>query len=98
MLEAIEQKGNRDGVPIDSRIEVGRTYRHALERLYKTERFDRTVTDAGVGALTGDIDWLLERAPGEVVVLRADSPTAPPMLLRGEYTKESPAARRRGLE
>jgi hypothetical protein len=71
MLEEIEQKGRRDGVSIDPRIEVGRTYRHALERLYKTDRFDRTVADAGVGALTSDIDWLLERAPGEVVVLRS---------------------------
>jgi EmrB/QacA subfamily drug resistance transporter len=77
MLDAIEQKGSRDGVPIDPRIEVGRTYRHALERLYKAERFDRTVADAGEGALTRDIDWLLERAPGEVVVLRPDSHTAP---------------------
>jgi EmrB/QacA subfamily drug resistance transporter len=77
MLEAIEQKGSRDGVPVDTRVEVGRTYRHALERLYKTERFDRTVADAAEGALTGDIDWLLERAPGEVVVLRPDSHTTP---------------------
>jgi hypothetical protein len=76
MLEAIEQKGRRDGVPIDSRIEVGRTHRHALERLYETDHFDRTVLDAGEAVLADEIDWLLERAPGGVVVLREDSPTA----------------------
>jgi nucleotide-binding universal stress UspA family protein len=77
MLEAIEQQGSRAGVPTDPRIEVGRTHRHALERLYKAERFERTVADAGEGAVTADIDWLLERAPGEVVVLRPDSESAP---------------------
>jgi MFS family permease len=73
MLEAIEQKGSRDGVTIDSRIEVGRTHRHALERLYEAESYDRTVLDAGEGVLSDEVDWLLERAPGEVVVLRAGS-------------------------
>jgi hypothetical protein len=77
MLEEIEQKASRDGVPLDSRIEVGRTHRHALERLYETDQFDRTVLDAGEGALADEIDWLLERAPGEVVVLRDGSHAAP---------------------
>jgi hypothetical protein len=77
VLQAIEQRANRDGVPLDSRIEVGRTRRHALERLYKAERFDRTVLDAGEGGLADEIDWLLQRAPGEVVVLRPDSHAEP---------------------
>jgi EmrB/QacA subfamily drug resistance transporter len=77
MLEAIEQKASRDGVPLDSRIEVGRTRRHALERVYEAQHFDRTVLDAGEGGLAEEIDWLLDRAPGEVVVLRPDSQTAP---------------------
>ena len=33
MLEAIEQRASAQGVPVDARIERGRSYRHALERL-----------------------------------------------------------------
>ncbi len=74
MLEAIEQRANAQGVAVDSRIERGRSYRHALERLLERERFDRVVVPAtaGVGAgLSGDdLVWLLEKAPAEVLILR----------------------------
>jgi predicted MFS family arabinose efflux permease len=91
MLEAVEQKASQGGVPLDPRVEVGRTYRHALERLYEVEHFDRTVMDAGHGFGADDIDWLLERAPGEVVVVRPDGHAAPGQRVPpGAYAKESP--------
>jgi nucleotide-binding universal stress UspA family protein len=74
MLEAIEQRASAKGVPVDARIERGRTYRHALERLLATETFDRVVvsaTDTGAAGLSGDdLVWLLEKAPAEVMILR----------------------------
>jgi hypothetical protein len=51
-------------------VQSGRTYRHALDRLFEAERFDRTVIDAGEGFLPQDVAWLLEHVPGEVLVLR----------------------------
>ena len=47
MLEAIEQRAGAKGVPVDARIERGRTYRHALARLLAEEDFDRVVASAG---------------------------------------------------
>ena len=43
MLEAIEQRATAQGVGVDSRIERGRSYRHALARLLDRESFDRVV-------------------------------------------------------
>ena len=37
MLEAIEQRATGQGVAVDSRIERGRSYRHALARLLDRE-------------------------------------------------------------
>jgi nucleotide-binding universal stress UspA family protein len=74
MLEAIEQRAIAQGVPVDSRIERGRSYRHALNRLLEREQFDRVVvpaTAAGGAGLSGeDLVWLLEKAPAEVLILR----------------------------
>jgi nucleotide-binding universal stress UspA family protein len=72
LLELVEQRGARVGVPVDSRIETGRTPRHALRRLFEHERFDRLVVAAGGhgGFSAEDIAWLLETAPGEILVLR----------------------------
>jgi nucleotide-binding universal stress UspA family protein len=74
MLEAIEQRSTAQGVAVDSRVERGRTYRHALERLLELEDFDRVVVPAtatGAAGLSGeDLVWLLEKAPAEVVILR----------------------------
>ena len=74
MLEAIEQRATTQGVPVDARIERGRSYRHALRRLLEEERFDRVVvpaTSAGHTGLSGeDMVWLLQRAPAEVLILR----------------------------
>ncbi len=46
LLEAIEQRAAAQGVPVDSRIERGRSYRHALLRLLDEETFDRVVVPA----------------------------------------------------
>lgn len=76
ILEAIEQRATARGVPVDARIERGRSYRDALRRLLATERFDRVIVSAsaiGRAGLSGeDLVWLLDRAPAEVLILRPD--------------------------
>ena len=102
LLEAIEQRADRLGVRVDSRFERGRTYRHALSRLLDSESYDRIVVAAasrnGDGFSADDVAWLLEHAPGEIVVLR---PGAGQYLEPGRATlpaarvaPEAPAARR----
>ncbi|HTR73777.1 MAG TPA: universal stress protein [Solirubrobacterales bacterium] len=74
MLEAIEQRAAAQEVAVDARIERGRTYRHALERLLDEEEFDRVVVPAqaagGEGLSGDDLVWLLRSAPAEVLILR----------------------------
>ncbi|MFT3863901.1 MAG: universal stress protein [Solirubrobacterales bacterium] len=74
MLEAIEQRAAAQEVDVDARIERGRTYRHALERLLAEEDFDRVVVpaqaDGGEGLSGDDLVWLLRQAPAEVLILR----------------------------
>jgi nucleotide-binding universal stress UspA family protein len=74
MLEAIEQRATAQGVAVDARIERGRSYRHALERLLAHETFDRVVVPANATGTTGfsgdDLVWLLRKAPAEVLILR----------------------------
>jgi len=74
LLEAIEQRASREGITVDSRIERGRTYRHALRELLAHERPDRVVVAADTAGTDGfdaaDIAWLLEHAAGEILVLR----------------------------
>lgn len=76
LLETIEQRAFAVGVPVDARIERGRTQRHALREAIAHERFDRIVVAAAVARSEGfqsdDIAWLLDNAPGEVVVIRPD--------------------------
>lgn len=77
MLEAIEQRAAAQGVPVDARIERGRSYRHALARLLDAESVDRVVVPAGnadgAEGLSGeDLIWLLEKAPAEVLILRPE--------------------------
>jgi hypothetical protein len=81
MLEAIEQRAARAEVPIDSRIERGRTVRHALRELIEHERFERMVVAAGTdgsgaGFTPEDVAWLLAHVPGELIALRPASPVA----------------------
>jgi hypothetical protein len=75
LLEAIEQRALEAGVEVDSRIERGRTYRHAFRQLIHHETFDRVVAAGasnGDGFRADDVAWLLENAPGEVVILRPE--------------------------
>jgi hypothetical protein len=76
LLETIEQRAIALGVPVDARIERGRTQRHALSEAMAHERFDRLVVAAAVDRSEGfhsdDIAWLLDHAPGEIVVIRPD--------------------------
>jgi nucleotide-binding universal stress UspA family protein len=71
LLEAIEQRARRAGVPIDARVQTGRSIRHAIKRFLDYANYDRLVVPAG-GATFGpaDIAWLLANSTSEVVVLR----------------------------
>jgi hypothetical protein len=74
LLEAIEQAAAAAGVASDTRIERGRTYRHALLELIAHERYDQIVVAAApegaAGFTAADVAWLLARAPGEILVVR----------------------------
>jgi hypothetical protein len=74
LLEAVEHAALRAGVPVDARIERGRTLTHALKRLWEVERFDRIVAPAPVRGFPGftekQLVWLLTNAPSETVVLK----------------------------
>jgi hypothetical protein len=81
LQEAIEHRASAYGVAVDARIARGRSTRHALRMTIESERFDRIVLAAashgGHGFDAGDIAWLLQNAPGEIVVLRPGD-AAPP--------------------
>lgn len=90
LLEAVEHAALRCGVPVDARIEKGRSPTHALERLWDVEQFDRVIAPApaqNLGPFSGgfspkDLIWILTHAPTETLVLRpnptdaADDPPA----------------------
>ena len=80
LLELVEQRASRTGVPVDSRIERGRSARHALEVLLDLERYDTIVMPARTSGSDGfspaDVAWALESAPGEVLVIRPGSDRA----------------------
>jgi nucleotide-binding universal stress UspA family protein len=69
LLEAVEQAALRARVPVDARIEKGRSPTHALQRLWEVEQFDRIVAPA-VGFTPKELAWILTHAPAETVVLR----------------------------
>jgi hypothetical protein len=83
LLEAVEHAALRAGVPVDARIEKGRTLTHALRRLWEVERFDRIVAPApvngGGGFTEKELAWLLANAPTETLVLKP-MPTGPPRI------------------
>ena len=76
LLEAVEHAALRAGVPVDARVESGRTPIHALQRLWEAEKFDRIVVPAPAGRRAGfspkDLTWMLSNAPTETLILRPD--------------------------
>lgn len=74
LLEAIDQRASSQGIIVDSRIARGRTYRDALRRLLDEEAVDRVIVSATNsprnGLTSDDLEWLLERVPAEVMILR----------------------------
>ncbi len=74
LLEAVETAAARAGVPVDARIERGRTPIDALGRLWEVETFDRILVPAlapGHPGFSGkDVAWMLAHAPSETLVLR----------------------------
>jgi hypothetical protein len=81
LLEAVEQRATEAGIPVDSRIVRGRNRRHALRQAIAEEHFDRIVIAASAQGSPGfdpdDVAWLLENAPGEIVVLRPSAEEQP---------------------
>jgi nucleotide-binding universal stress UspA family protein len=74
ILEAVELAARRARVPVDARIERGRSSIDALSRLWQVEDFDRVVIPAPAPGRTGfsgkDLSWMLAHGPGEILVLR----------------------------
>jgi hypothetical protein len=74
ILEAVELAARRAGVPVDARIERGRSPVDALGRLWDVEAFERVVVPAPAPGRAGfaskDLSWMLEHGPGEILVLR----------------------------
>jgi hypothetical protein len=74
ILEAVELAARRAGVPVDARIERGRSPIDALTRLWEVESFERVVVPAPAPERAGfsakDLSWMLEHGPGEILVLR----------------------------
>lgn len=80
LLEAVEHAALRAGVPVDARVEKGRSPTHALRRLWEEEHFDRILAPAPNGRNDGfsakDVTWILAHAPSETIVLKP-SPEEP---------------------
>jgi nucleotide-binding universal stress UspA family protein len=76
LLETIEQRARAQGVRVDARVMPGRTYRDALRHMLESEPVDRVIVSASANARNGldseDIQWLLEKVPAEVLILRPD--------------------------
>jgi hypothetical protein len=76
LLEAIEQRASTQGVVVDTRIIRGRTYRDALRRMLDCEPVDRVIVSATSNSHKGlsadDLEWMLEKVPAEVLILRPD--------------------------
>jgi hypothetical protein len=76
LLEAIEQRALAQGVQVDSRVARGRTARDALRSLLEAEPFDRIIVSAGqgqdqpAGLGSEDLQWLLDKVPAEIMILR----------------------------
>ena len=83
------------GSPSTPGSSAGATYRHALRQTIAHERFDRIVVAAaphgGHGFGPEDVAWLLDNAPGEIVVLRPGTRgSADPALRAGHVRRREP--------
>ena len=87
LLETIEQRAAALGVPVDARVDRGRTIRHAMREAITHERFDRLVVAASGARSEGlgsdDVAWLLDHAPGEVVIIRPAMTVLPRIVRKG---------------
>ena len=74
LLEAVERAATRAKVPVDARIERGRSPIHALRKLWEVEHFDRLLVPAPTPGRDGfspkDLAWILTHAPIETLILR----------------------------
>ena len=81
LLDAIEQRASRAGVPVDSRVERGRTIRDGLRELVDEEELRPMLvplsTREDVGLSAEDIAWILESVPAEVVAFARAQRGAP---------------------
>jgi nucleotide-binding universal stress UspA family protein len=77
LIEAVELRAQKEGVPVDARLERGRSLRDALRRLWDVESFDRILLPVSADARAGfderDIAWILMNAPTETLALRPAS-------------------------
>jgi hypothetical protein len=81
--QRVEHAALRCGVPVDARIEKGRTPTHALSRLWEVEQFDRVIAPAPAENRNGthhgftpkDLTWILSHAPAETLVLKPSPET-----------------------
>jgi hypothetical protein len=73
LLEAVERAALGSGIPVDARIEKGRSRTHALRRLWEVERFDRILVPAPSNGRAGfteeELAWLLVHTPPETETL-----------------------------
>jgi hypothetical protein len=74
LLEAIEQRVSALGLPVESRVARGRSYRDALRHILENEQFDRIIVsvpeDERSGLTHDDLLWLIDRVPAEIMLLR----------------------------
>jgi nucleotide-binding universal stress UspA family protein len=74
LLEAIEQRVSSLGLPVESRVARGRSYRDALRHILENEQFDRIIVsvpeDERSGLTHDDLLWLIDRVPAEIMLLR----------------------------
>lgn len=77
LLEAVELRAQKEGIPVDARLERGRSLRDALRRLWDVERFDRILLPVSADERAGfderDVAWILMHAPTETLALRPAS-------------------------
>ena len=76
-FEAVELRAQKEGIPVDARLERGRSLRDALRRLWDVERFDRILLPVSADERAGfderDVAWILMHAPTETLALRPAS-------------------------